>query len=192
MASVRYPYLVVADTKTNKVVKKIGPFRDGVRPFTVNGEETLAFVNVNRFLGFEVGDIKTGKKLYSVRVQGFKQWPFKSPLSVQSHGVALSPDEKEVWVVDGKNKHLHLYDVTGLPGKAPAYIRSIKLPSKPHWVQFSRDGRFAYASGGEVVDTQTRQVVARTATAKVRIQIDFADGVPAEAYVRYGLGYVTD
>lgn len=192
MASVRYPYLVVADTRTHEIVKKIGPFRDGVRPFTVNGEETLAFVNVNRFLGFEVGDIATGKKLYSVRVKGFKQWPFKSPLSVQSHGVALSPDEKEVWVVDGKNKHLHLYDVTGLPGKAPSYIRSIKLPSKPHWVQFSRDGRFAYASGGEVVDAKTRQVVARTSNAKVRIQIDFAGGVPAEAYVRYGLGYVTD
>ena len=192
LGSVRYPYLSVADTQTHKIVKKIGPFRDGIRPFTVNGKETLAFVNVNRFLGFEVGDIATGRVLYSVQVQGFKEGPFSSPLAVQSHGVALTPDEKEVWVVDSKNRRVHLYDVTGLPSKAPVYLTSIKLPSGPNWVQFSRNGRFAYTSGGEVISTKTRQVIGKTSSAKVRIQIDFLDGVPSQAYVRYGLGYVTD
>lgn len=192
MGSVRYPYLVVADTATNKVTKEIGPFRAGVRPFTVNGKETLAFVNVNRFLGFEVGDISSGKVLYSVQVEGFQEGPFKRELSVQSHGIALTPDEQEVWVADNGNKYLHLYDVSGLPEKAPSYLESIKMPSSPNWVQFSRDGRFAYSSGGEVIDTATRQFVAKTSSAKVRIQIDFADDLPANAYVRYGLGYVTD
>ena len=192
MGSVRYPYLVVADTQTHKITQKIGPFRDGIRPFTVNGKETLAFVNVNRFLGFEVGDIETGKVLYSVQVKGFQEGPFKSPLAVQSHGVALTPDEKEVWVVDSKNSRVHLYDVTGLPAKAPVYVTSVELPSKPNWVQFSRDGRFAYTSGGEVISAQTRQVTGQTSSAKVRIQIDFSGGKPSQAFVRYGLGYVTD
>lgn len=191
MGSVRYPYLVVADTATNTVTKEIGPFRAGIRPFTVNGEETLAFVNVNNFLGFEVGDIATGKVLYSVQVEGFPERDFKKELDVQSHGVALSPDEREVWIADNGNDYLHLFDVSGLPQKAPVYLESIKLPSPPNWVQFSRDGRFAYSSGGEVIDAATRQLVANTSSAKVRIQIDFADGVPAAAYVRYGLGYVT-
>lgn len=192
LGSVRYPYLVVADTATNDVVKRIGPFRDGVRPFTVNGQETLAFVNVNRFLGFEVGDVATGRVLYSVRVEGFQEGPFKSPLTVQSHGVALSPDEREVWVVDSKNRSVHLYDVTGLPAQAPRYLESIRLPSTPNWVQFSRDGRFAYTSGGEVIGAKGRQIVGSTSSAKVRIQIDFLNDRPARAYVRYGLGYVTD
>ncbi len=192
MGSVRYPYLVVADTQTHEITKEIGPFRDGVRPFTVNGKETLAFVNVNRFLGFEVGDIATGKVLYSVQVEGFQEGPFKSPLAVQSHGVALTPDEKEVWVVDSKNSRVHLYDVTGLPNQAPVYITSIELPSKPNWVQFARGGRFAYTSGGEVINARTRQIVGKTSSAKVRIQIDFAGGKPSQAFVRYGLGYVTN
>jgi len=192
MGSVRYPYLVVADTATNEVTKEIGPFRAGVRPFTVNGKETLAFVNVNNFLGFEVGDITTGKVLYSVRVEGYKEADFKNPLAVQSHGIALSPDERELWVVDSRNKFFHIYDVSGLPEKAPVYLESVALPKGTHWVQFSRDGRFAYSSSGEVVDTKARRVVAETSHAKVRIQIDFLDGAPAEAYVRYGLGYVTD
>lgn len=193
MGSVRYPYLVVADTATNKITKEIGPFRAGIRPFTVNGKETLAFVNVNNFLGFEVGDVATGKVLYSVQVEGFPERDFKKELDVQSHGVALSPDETEVWIADNGNKQLHIYDVSGLPGKAPVYLESIETSSSPpNWVQFSRDGRFAYSSGGEVIDTATRRLVAKTSSAKVRIQIDFADGVPAAAYVRYGLGYVTD
>lgn len=191
MASVRYPYLVMADTATNDIVKKIGPFRDGVRPFTVNGKETLAFVNVNRFLGFEVGDIASGKVLHSVHVEGFPEGPWTKPLHVQSHGVALSPDEREVWIVDSKNRHVHLYDVTGLPQEAPTYVTSIKLPSPPTWVQFSRDGRFAYTSGGEVIDARTREIVGKTSYAKVRIQIDTLEGKPIRTYVRYGLGYVT-
>lgn len=192
MGSVRYPYLVVADTATNEVVKEIGPFSAGVRPFTVNGRETLAFVNVNNFLGFEVGDITTGEKLYSVRVPGFPERNFKQKLDVQSHGIALSPNETEVWIADNGNRHLHIFGVTGLPEQAPVYLESIEMAKSPNWVQFSRDGRFAYSSGGEVIDAATRQLVAKTSSAKVRIQIDFVDGLPTDAYVRYGLGYVTD
>ena len=37
-------YLTVADTATNTVIRQIGPlFNGGVRPFTINGKETLAF-----------------------------------------------------------------------------------------------------------------------------------------------------
>ncbi len=192
LGSVRYPYLVVADTATDKIIKEVGPFRAGIRPFTVNGKETLAFVNVNNFLGFEVGDVATGKVLYSVQVKGFPEREFKDELDVQSHGVALSPDETEVWIADNGNKQLHIYNVSGLPEKAPVYLESIETSSSPNWVQFSRDGHFAYSSGGEVIDAETRQLVAKTASAKVRIQIDFLEGIPARAYVRYGLGYVID
>jgi DNA-binding beta-propeller fold protein YncE len=192
MGSVRYPYLVVADSTTNKVIREIGPFRSGVRPFTVNRAETLAFVNVSNFLGFEVGDIATGERLYTVPVEGFRERDFKGPLDVQSHGIALSPDETEVWIADNGNKHLHIFDVTGLPERAPVYLESIELPGRPNWLAFSRDGCYAYESSGHVIDAETREIVAKTSYSKIRLQIDFLDGVPAEAYSRYGLGYVTN
>jgi DNA-binding beta-propeller fold protein YncE len=192
MGSVRYPYLAVADTATNEVIREVGPFSAGVRPFTVNGAETLAFVTVNQHLGFEVGDLVSGKKLYTVAVPGYPEAPWKSALHVQSHGVALSPDEREVWVVDGFNRSIHIFDVTGLPESAPRYLESVATPGKSPWVSFSRDGRFVYDAKGLVIDARTRQIVAQTSAAKVRLQIDFLDGVPAAAYSRYGLGYVTD
>ena len=58
LAGLKSPFLFVADTKTNKVIDKVGPFAAAIRPFTINGTQTLCFVNVNELLGFEVGDLK--------------------------------------------------------------------------------------------------------------------------------------
>src|SRR5207253_336194 len=68
LAGLRSPILSVADTKTHTVVNQIGPFSNSIRPFTINGSQTLCFVNVNELLGFEVGDCKTGRMLYRVEV----------------------------------------------------------------------------------------------------------------------------
>ena len=59
--------------------KIIGPFSDAIRPFTINGKQTLCFVNVNALLGFEVGDLQTGKVLHHVAVEGFKTGKSEAP-----------------------------------------------------------------------------------------------------------------
>ena len=51
-----YCYLIVADTRTDRIIQRIGPTSHIVRPFTINGDATLAFVTVNALLGFQVGD----------------------------------------------------------------------------------------------------------------------------------------
>lgn len=62
LAGLRSPILRVVDTKTRAVIKETGPFGSAIRPFTVNGKGRLCFVNVNGLLGFEVGDLGTGRK----------------------------------------------------------------------------------------------------------------------------------
>jgi len=52
LAGLKSPVLTVADTRTHKVVSTIGPFAAAIRPFTVNGAQTLVYVNVNECLGF--------------------------------------------------------------------------------------------------------------------------------------------
>src|SRR5579863_3962870 len=61
-----YNYLEVADTANNQVIKSIGPLLSSVRPFTINETETIAYMSTTGFLGFQVGDITTGKILYTV------------------------------------------------------------------------------------------------------------------------------
>lgn len=157
LAGLRSPVLSIADTSTHTVTRSVGPFSAPVRPFTVNGRQTLCFVNVNDLLGFEVGDITTGEMLHRVEVQGFQNGPVKRH-GCPSHGIGLTPDEKEVWVCDAHNQRLHIFDVTMLP---PQQVDSVKLRDEPGWITFRLDGRHAWPSTGEVVDVASRQIVAR-------------------------------
>jgi DNA-binding beta-propeller fold protein YncE len=156
LAGLRSGLLPVADTKTHKIVQTVGPFSAGIRPLTVNTDQSLVFVTVNGLLGFEIGDLKTDKMIHRVAVQGYKTGPTKRH-GCPSHGVGLTPDEKEVWVCDAFNSRVHVFDATVMPPKQTA---SIPVREQPGWVTFSVDGRFAYPSTGDVIDTKTRQIVA--------------------------------
>ena len=156
LAGLKSPLLSIADAKTHKVFKTVGPFGNVVRPFTVNGSNTLCFVNVNGLLGFEVGDIRTGKALHRVEVAGYQKGPVKRH-GCPSHGIALTHDEKELWLADGANNAIHLFDATVMP---PKQTTTIKLRDSPGWISFSMDGKYAYSSTGEVIDVSTKKIVA--------------------------------
>ncbi|MBV8552688.1 MAG: hypothetical protein JOY54_15430 [Acidobacteriaceae bacterium] len=156
LGGLKSPLLSIADSQTNEVVSTVGPFDNVIRPFTVNGNGSLAFVNVNGLLGFEVGDVQTGKKLYHIEVQGFKQGPVKRH-GCPSHGIALTPDEKELWLADCANNAIHVFDSTVMP---PRQLMTIKARDCVGWLSFSMDGKFAYSSTGEIIDVAARKVVA--------------------------------
>jgi len=153
MAGLRSPFLSVADTRTHTVIQIVGPFSKPIRPFTVNGRGTRVFVNVNDLPGFEVGDLQSGKVLCRVEFQGYQPGQLKRH-GCPSHGIVLTPDEKELWVADGANNCLHVFDARVLP---PRPIAIIKLRDFPGWISFSIDGRQAYSSTGEIVDTRDQK-----------------------------------
>lgn len=191
LAGLRSPYLTVVDTKTQDVVKKVGPFDAAIRPFTVNGDQSRCYVNVNGLLGFEIGDLKKGTKVRRVEVKDYQVGPVKRH-GCPSHGVGLTPDEKEVWVCDAHNSRLHIFDVTKTP---PRQVASIKLREQPGWVTFSVDGKYAYPSTGEVIDPKTRKIVARLTDEKGRevhsekvVEIIFEGGVAVIVGDQFGLG----
>jgi hypothetical protein len=191
LAGLRSPLLTVVDTKTQEVVQSVGPFSAAIRPFTVNGSGNLCFVTINGLLGFEVGDLKTGKKLHRVEVQGFTRGKTKRH-GCPSHGVGMTPDEKEVWVCDAANSAVHVFDVTTLPPKQTATVR---LREQPGWITFSVDGRFAYPSTGDVVDARTKKVIAGLRDEKGRevhsekiVEIIFREGAVIGAGDQFGLG----
>jgi DNA-binding beta-propeller fold protein YncE len=193
LAGLRSPLLRVVDTATDRIVKEI-PFSAPVRPFTVNGKSTLAYVNVNGLLGFEVGEIATGKFLHRVEVPGYKQGPVKRH-GCPAHGVGLTPDEREVWLVDGFNKAVHIYDNTVMP---PKYLQTIApLIDDPGWVTFTLKGDFAYPSTGDVIDPKAKKIVARLKDEQGRdvqsekvIEIDWSGGEPVRNGDQFGIGRV--
>jgi DNA-binding beta-propeller fold protein YncE len=191
LAGLRSPLLRVLDTHTRNVTRSVGPFTAPIRPFTVNGEKTRCYVTVNGLLGFEVGDLKTGKMLRRVEVHGFPVGPTERH-GCPSHGVGLTPDEKEVWVCDGHNSMVHVFDITG---RVPRQIANIHLREQPGWITFSLDGRYAYPSTGDVIDTRTKRIVVRLQDEKGRpveneklVEIDFREGKPVRTGDQFGLG----
>jgi DNA-binding beta-propeller fold protein YncE len=191
LAGLKSPKLAIADAKAHKVVKEVGPFSNVIRPFTINGAETLCFVNVNDLLGFEIGDMKTGKMLHRVEVTGFEKGPVKRH-GCPSHGVALTPDERELWLSDGHNERVHIFDATVMP---PRQVASIKLRDQPGWITFSLDGRYAYPSTGEVVDTRTRKIVValtdeakRVVQSEKVVEVVMTDGRPTRTGDQFGVG----
>ena len=191
LAGLKSPFLLVADADDYKVLKRVGPFSNVIRPFTVNGSGTLCFVNVDGLLGFEVGDLRTGRKLYRVEVQGFETGPVKRH-GCPSHGIALTPDEKELWVADGANNSIHVFDATAMP---PRQSASIKVRDLPGWISFSMDGRFAFSSTGEIIDTTTKKIVAvladeagRQVQSEKMLDLAIADGQVVRAGNQFGVG----
>jgi DNA-binding beta-propeller fold protein YncE len=121
-------HLIVADTSTGKVTGRIGPLRQDLRPFAISADERYAFTTASDYIGFQVSDISARRVLYSVSVPGFRRDP-PPALDAPSHGISLSPDEREVYVVDQPNSYVHVFDVTGLPAAAPRKVADIALRS---------------------------------------------------------------
>jgi hypothetical protein len=191
LAGLHSPELTVSDTAKRNIDRTVGPFSAPIRPFTINGGQTLVFVCVNELLGFEVGDLKTGKFLHRVEVQGFRKGPTQRH-GCPSHGVGLTPDEKELWLCDAFNSRLHVFDMSTMP---PRQTQSIIVRDQPGWITFSIDGRYAYPSTGDIIDTKTHKIIAALADEQGRpvhseklLEIDFADGKPLRTGDQFGIG----
>jgi DNA-binding beta-propeller fold protein YncE len=191
LAGLRSPYLEVFDLQQRRIVRRVGPFQAAIRPFTVDGRGQRCYVTVNGLLGYEVGDLKTGHVLAHVEVRGVPHGKPKRH-GCPSHGIALTPDEREVWVCDAANQALHVFDNTRQP---PVQLATIRLREEPGWITFSRDGRFAYPSTGDVIDTQSRKIVTSLFDEKGRpvlsekvLEILFRQGAPFACGDQFGLG----
>ncbi len=189
----RSNYLFVADVKTHALLATVGPVSEGVRPFTINGKATYAFMTTSNYLGFYVGDMGSGQILFQVPVPGFTS---SSPS--MCHGISLSPDEKELYLIDWGNNYVHVFDPTGLPATAPKDIADIALQTpmtSEGWLYHTRDGRYVIVGDcGDVIDTATRKIVGNLpALLQTRIfnEVDFQNGqVVFAARARNPGGYV--
>jgi DNA-binding beta-propeller fold protein YncE len=191
LGGLKSPDLFMVDCVKHELAKRIGPMGGSIRPFTIDSATKRAYVCVNGLLGFEMAEIETGKLAHRVEVAGFKSGPVKRH-GCPSHGVGLTPDEREAWVVDAFNERIHVFDNTVDP---PRQMQSIPVRDQPGWITFSIDGRFAYSSTGEVIETVSKRIVAsladdfeRAIHSEKMIEIDFREGEPIATGDQFGVG----
>ena len=183
--------IAVIDTSSDKVVSHVGPFAGILGPYTVDAKDARVYVNVYGVNGFQVGDVATGKVIATASIA--KQTVLKGTLD--QHGIALSPDETEVWVNDGVGnaKVTHVFDVTVMP---PVAKHDVALDyANPHWVTFSIAGDFAYVAGPKhggmgtnVIDAKTYARAATIGASEDMLEIDFEDGAIVRVGNQFGVG----
>ena len=154
--------ITVGDVEKMKATKTI-TFSDHVRVFTINSDATRVYANLNNLLGFEIADVTTGKVIKRIEAPAHMwkaQWadPTKRFFGHGGpvHGIAMSPDESEVWVVDNINYGVLVYDNTG---DWPVLKETFKTTHSANWINFGLDGKLVYLASGDVVDAKTKKIV---------------------------------
>ncbi|HET9486708.1 MAG TPA: hypothetical protein VFO54_04715 [Chryseosolibacter sp.] len=188
--------LYIADVKTHSIIKTVGPFKSnpedgwgwisnttngpkGIRPFAVTKDDRFCYVNTDGILGYEIGDLQSGKRIGRVEVQGFKK--IRGNHLTTSHGVNFPPDESEIWVSNDAGPYLHVFDCTVTPHKQ---VADIKLGKKNGWITFGIDGAYCYPSSGDVIDTKSRQIVAQIIESEKLVEVQFENGLAVRAGTR--------
>jgi YVTN family beta-propeller protein len=137
-------------------------FDGNVRPLCVTRDEKRLFVALEGLHGFGWADLTTGREVERVK----RPLPPPEQRSkfayLDTHGLELTPDNRELWVTSFIGNGLMVFDVTS---SEPQYVTTVAVGDGPNWLTFSPDGRFAYAANAgansiSIVDTAARKAVA--------------------------------
>jgi DNA-binding beta-propeller fold protein YncE len=158
--------MTIADMATMKPTGTI-TFSDHIRVFVINHDGSRVYANLNNLLGFEIADAKTQKVIKRIEVPG-EMWKAKWADPNQHfyghgapmHGIAMTPDESEIWIPDAINNQVLVYDNTGEWPKLDL-TKSIKTEAPNGWITMGLDGKLAYMASGDVVDVKTHKIVGR-------------------------------
>jgi YVTN family beta-propeller protein len=161
--------ITVIDEKTQTIAWEL-PMDQGVRPMTfekaADGSTSRIFAQLSNVHGFDVVDFRTHKvtqriTLPDMPVNG------KAESAAPSHGIAVSPDGKTLWVNSSIASGVFEYSLPDL--KVMGYVKTDKVPD---WVTFTPDGKTIYVANSGVnavsaVDVATRKEVARIPVGEV-------------------------
>src|SRR5437870_3580145 len=192
-----------ANVSNNTVYFTSANTANTIRPFTINAEETAAYITETNFLGFEQIDLTTGAVRFKVPVAGFSSNCSTNCPSTPSHGISMSPDERWLYVMDSINGYVHVFDVSGVQ---PVQKFDVKLnhgllnTESPcaydclgdGWLHHSLDGRYVFVGdSGDVIDTGIQSgygsppavvgFLPQMANSRKEIEIDFQNGKVIDA-----------
>jgi hypothetical protein len=182
--------LAIIDVPSQKILRYM-TFTQMVRPLTINHDASLVYVNVNGLIGFEIGEVSTGKVLGRFEVPGAPQGT--------SHGIGMTPDESEIWVADPVNNAWQVWDNPG-DGRHPVYNASkIMKPTagvEHSWLTMSNDGKLAFLGDSSVYDVKTHKEIAvmkdefgrRIVHTEKVLYLGFKDGKLVEGNNQFAVG----
>jgi hypothetical protein len=185
----RYLYLI---DPANYAISRIGPYAGILGPYAVNGRSTYVANNVIGLWGMQVAGIENDR----IVTASIPDHPPKE--AGLAHGIAWTPDEKEIWQSSGANDpHVYVWDMSD--PMAPTLKLRLNLRSEhaSHWITFDIDGHYAYVAPGknseqatEIFDARTHLSVGSIDSSEDMLEVDFAEGKIRRVGDQYGIGRV--
>ena len=154
------------DLKTLRYLAEI-PVGGIPRPLAVTRDEKTLYCQLSDLHGFVVADVPGRKVVAKVELPPLPP-DVKFPVAnTPSHGLALTPDEKELWVTSCGTDTVYVYDTAG-----KKIVGKVGTGKGPAWLTFSPDGKYCCVSNVlsddvSVIDAARREEVARIKVGKM-------------------------
>jgi YVTN family beta-propeller protein len=141
------------------------------RPYVISSDGKTMYVAVSYLHGFDIVNIPDKKVLQRVEMPAQHSGPprprkFETPDTL-THGLALTPDGKQLWVTSLLDDCIYIYDL-----QARKFTGRMATGDGPNWIVFSPDGKYGCVSNTDsddvsIFDVKERREVARVKVGKV-------------------------
>ena len=153
------------DLKKMAYAKKI-PVGGIPRPYAVSTDGKTLYVALTDFHGFVIVNIPDQKIVDRVELPAAPASTCVLEPHTPTHGIALLPNGKELWVTSLADSGVYVYDIA-----TRRLSPMIHIGACPNWIAFSPDGRYGAVSNSgsddaSIIDTRTRREVARVKVGK--------------------------
>jgi YVTN family beta-propeller protein len=134
------------------------------RPYAVTKDEKTLYVALSDYHGFEIVNIPDKKEIARVDLPAAPPADCALEPHTETHGLALSPGEKEIWVTSLTDSGVYVYDIA-----TKKLSKEISTGECPNWIGFSPDGKYVTVSNcasndATIIDAKSRQVLATLKT----------------------------
>jgi YVTN family beta-propeller protein len=138
------------------------------RPYVISSDGKTMYVAVSYLHGFDIVNIPEKKVLQRVEMPAQHPGPprprkFETPDTL-THGLALTPDGKELWVTSLLDDCIYIYDL-----KSKKFTGRLATGDGPNWIVFSPDGKYGCVSNTDSDDVSIFDVKDRRALATVKV-----------------------
>jgi YVTN family beta-propeller protein len=141
------------------------------RPYVISSDGKIMYVAVSYLHGFDIVNVPEKQVLQRVEMPAQHSGPprprkFETP-DTFTHGLALTPDGKELWVTSLLDDCIYIYDL-----QAKKFTGHMATGNGPNWIVFSPDGKYGCVSNTDsddvsIFDAKERKEVARVKVGKV-------------------------
>jgi len=151
--------ITAIDATTRKTLYEID-MGAPVRPIAINKDESTAYAQLSGLHGFAIVDLNRHKVTGKVEFPALPPGTPRPYLDTYSHGIALTPDERELYVASVPGAVVYVYS---LPGLKP--IAKIEVGRTPDWLAVDPSGKFVFVSNAgsntvTAIDTASKSVLA--------------------------------